>query len=225
MSEMIAKSFEVKFCERVTIRVTKSEWKKLEAVARYRGQTLERLIQDAEHTRPDHIQRPEWLRQVIKTRGQCCKYYVYKNGKAPMSKIKISLPPHSTTPTSFTSKQVMSHLIDNATWHCEPVQMREVNSNEAAEFILDSKLIHASPHATMNGVGDGIYVVLNSKTKEVYLCLYNQSARSYIFNLTSIPNNLTEIMECEILDFEQDVYGTISMKEKPFPSVRQQLGL
>lgn len=225
MAKQIAKSFEVRFCERVTIRATQEEWGKLEIVARHRGQTLERLIQEAESTRPEHILRPEWLRQVIKTRGQCCKYYVHKGVMIDMDAVKVRLSNKCQIPADFTPTQTMSYLVKHAIWHCPPVRMREVNSNEAIDFVLDSKLLQANPYSSINGVEGGVYVVLHPKTQEVHLCLYSKNGKCFIFDLTNIPNNIAEMMEGVGFDYGVDVSGLPVMNEKAFPSVRAQLKL
>lgn len=225
MAKQIAKSFEVRFCERVTIRATEEEWNKLDIVARHHGQSLERLIQNAEKTRPEHIQRPEWLRQIIKTRGQCCKYYVHKGVDINMQAAQVSLSNKNGVPPNLTLTQTMSYLTKHAIWNSPTVPMREVNSNEAINFILDSKLLQANPHNSTNEMEGSVYVVFHPITQEVHLCLYSKTGKCFIFDLTKMPNNLTHMTEGEFFNYEVDTSGLTVMKEKPFPSIRQQLKL
>lgn len=225
MSKQMAKSFEVRFGERVTIRTSQEIWAKLAALAKSRGQALERLIQEAEDTRPEYIQRPEWLRKVVETRGDCCKYYRHKQGVMTVGQAPISLPSHAPVPVAANPHQVMNHLVENASWHVPVVPMRELNSNEAVEFILSSKLLQASPRSDITGTKGGTYVVLHPDTREPYLCLYNPRGRSFVFELAKMPDRLAHLMEAFDSDFERVAKDTYQLMRKPFPSLRSQLGM
>lgn len=222
MSKQIAKSFEVKPGERVTIRATPEEWAKLQAVAKGRGQTLERLIHDIEPDRPPFILRPDWLRQVAETRGYCCKYYRSKKGNLNMQTPQITLPPHAPMPASVTPHKVMSHLAENGSWHVPVVPMRELNSNEAVEFILNSKLLQASPRLDVTGGNGGAYIVFHADTKEPHLCLYNPAGKCFVFDLAKMPDGLTQLIEGLDFEFTMDSSGQFQTKSKPFQSLRAQ---
>lgn len=223
MSKQIAKSFEVKPGERMTIRATPEEWAKLQAVAKGRGQTLERLIQDVEQDRPAFILRPYWLRQVAETRGYCCKYYRDKKGTIRMNTQQITLPAHAPIPAAATPHQVMSHLVENGSWHVPPVPMRELNSNEAVEFILNSKLLQASPRLDVAGGKGGAYIVFHADTKEPHLCLYNPAGKCFVFDLAKMPDGMTQLIEGLDFEFTMDSSGQFQTKSKPFQSLRSQL--
>lgn len=225
MSKQVAKSFEVKFGERVTIRASSEEWAKLEAVAKHRGQTLERLIQEAEQDRPAYILRPDWLRQVAATRSYCCKYYRDKKGTISMNTQQITLPAHAPIPAAATPHQIMSHLAENGSWHVPAVPMRELNSNEAVEFILNSKLLQATPRIDATAVKGGVYVLFNPDTKEPHLCLYNPDGKCFVFNLAKMPDSLTQLIEGLDFEFTLDSSGQVQALSKPFQSLRSQLGV
>lgn len=225
MSKQVGKSFEIKFGERVTIRASPEEWAKLEAVAKDRGQTLERLIQEAEQDRPTYILRPDWLRQVAETRGHCCKHYRDKKGTASMNTPQITLPVHAPIPAAATPHQVMGHLVESGNWHIPVVPMRELNSNEAIDFILGSKLLQASPHNDVTGGKGGVYVVFNPGTKEPHLCLYNPNSKCFVFNLAQMPDSLTPLIEGLDFEYVTTTSGFIELKDKPFMSLNKQLGL
>lgn len=224
MSKQIAKSFEVKFGERVTIRATGEIWEKLDTLAKSRDQSLERLIQDAEKVRPFFILRPDWLNLVVVTRGGCCKYYKNENGVMSM-KAKVTIPDHMPIPASATPHEVVRHLVDNASWHVPVVPMREMNSNEVVDFILSSKLLQASPRNDVTGGVGGVYVVLSPVTNEQHLCLYSPTGKSFVFDLEKMPDRLMHLMEDLSSDYEEVASGGYVLKSKPFQSLRNQLGL
>lgn len=225
MSNQVAKSFEVKFGERVTVRTSPGEWAKLEAVAKSRGQTLERLIQEAEQYRPSFILRPEWLRQVTETRGYCCKYYRSKKENQNMQIRPISLPAYAPVAAGVTPHELLAHLAEHASWNVPAIPMRELNSNEAVDLILNSKVLQASPRIDVTGGKGGVYVLFSPDTKEPHLCLYSPRGKCFVFDLTKMPDSLTPLMEDMDFEYVTTPGGTVELKNKPFMSVKKQLGM
>ena len=142
-----------------------------------------------------------------------------------MSTLQITLPAHASIPAAATPNQVMSHLAENGSWHVPAVPMRELNSNEAVEFILTSKLLQASPHNDVTGRKGGVYVVFNPDTKEPHLCLYNPNGKCFVFNLAEMPDSLTHLVEGLDFEYVTTTSGFPELKDKPFMSLNKQLGL